>query len=193
MPVPPSSSGRFPHTRLRRTRRYDWSRRLVREHQLTVNDLILPLFVMDGTNGEESIPSMPGVSRLTIDRLVLVVRQAADIGIPAVAVFPVTPADRKSENGDEATNPDNLICRALRDPRRGHRCGNHRRCRAGSIYNSRPGWSRPRRRCPQRRIAGHSRSPGRCAGRCRQHRDRSLGHDGRTGGSHPGGARCSRP
>ena len=114
MPDSSHPSGRFPNTRLRRTRRYEWSRRLVREHQLAVNDLILPTFVMDGENSSEPVPSMPGVSRLTVDRLVEQVRAAADLGIPAVAIFPVTPADRKSEDGDEATNPDNLICRALR-------------------------------------------------------------------------------
>jgi len=99
---------------MRRTRRSDWSRRLVREHQLTANDLILPLFVMEGSSGEEPISSMPGVSRLTLDRLVERVREAAGLGIPAVTVFPVTPADRKTQDGDEALNPDNLICRALR-------------------------------------------------------------------------------
>ena len=110
----PFSAGRFPETRLRRTRRYEWSRRLVREHRLSTDDLILPLFVMEGTNGSEPIPSMPGVCRLTIDRLVGRVREAADLGIPAVALFPVTPPDRKTEDGREAVNPDNLMCRSLR-------------------------------------------------------------------------------
>ena len=109
----PEFDGRFPQIRLRRTRRYDWSRRLVRENRLTVDDLILPTFVIDGDNTTEPVPSMPGVNRLTVDRLVQQVREAADLGIPAVALFPVTPADRKSEDGDEATNPDNLICRGL--------------------------------------------------------------------------------
>ncbi len=111
--VPPFD-GRFPQIRMRRNRRYDWSRRLVQEHQLTVDDLILPTFVIDGEDRVEAIPSMPGVNRLTIDQLVKQVQEAADLGIPAIAIFPVTPADRKSEDGDEAVNPDNLMCRSLR-------------------------------------------------------------------------------
>lgn len=114
MPDVPDHVGRFPQVRLRRTRRYDWSRRLVREHHLTVDDLILPTFVIEGENTAEPVPSMPGVSRLTIDRLVQQVAEAAELGIPAVAVFPVTPADRKTEDGEEAANPDNLMCRSLR-------------------------------------------------------------------------------
>ena len=113
MPHVPEFDGRFPQIRLRRTRRYDWSRRLVRENHLTVDDLILPTFVIEGKNTTEPVASMPGVNRLTVDRLVQQVREAADLGIPAVALFPVTPAERKSEDGDEATNPDNLICRGL--------------------------------------------------------------------------------
>lgn len=99
---------------MRRNRRTDWSRRLVREHQLSVSDLILPVFVKDGDNVVEPIDSMPGVNRYSLDTLVDFVGQAAELGIPAVAVFPVTPADRKTEDGDEALNPDNLINRAGR-------------------------------------------------------------------------------
>lgn len=110
----PKHVGRFPQVRLRRPRRYDWSRRLVRENCLTANDLILPTFVIEGNDTVEPVPSMPGVNRLTIDRLVDQVRQASDLGIPAVAIFPVTPKERKTEDGEEATNPDNLICRSLR-------------------------------------------------------------------------------
>jgi porphobilinogen synthase len=114
MPDVPPFDGRFPQIRLRRNRRSDWSRRLVQENRLTVDDLILPIFVIDGQDRSEPIPSMPGVSRLTIDRLLKQVQEAYDLGIPAIAVFPVTPADRKSEDGDEALNPDNLMCRSLR-------------------------------------------------------------------------------
>jgi porphobilinogen synthase len=114
MPDVPKFVGRFPQLRLRRNRRTDWSRRLVRESQLTVDDLILPVFVIDGENTVQPVSSMPGINRLTIDRLVDLVREAHDIGIPAVAIFPVTPADRKTDDGQEATNPDNLICRSLR-------------------------------------------------------------------------------
>jgi len=104
----------FPAVRPRRNRRTDWSRRLVREHQLSVNDLILPVFVREGDNVVEPIISMPGVNRYSLDTLVDVVGRAADLGIPAIAVFPVTPADCKTEDGEEALNPDNLINRAGR-------------------------------------------------------------------------------
>jgi len=114
MPDVPAFDGRFPQIRLRRNRRYDWSRRLSQENRLTVDDLILPTFVIDGEDREEQIPSMPGVNRLTIDRLIKQVQEAADLGIPAIAIFPVTPSDRKTEDGDEAINPDNLMCRSLR-------------------------------------------------------------------------------
>jgi porphobilinogen synthase len=106
--------GQFPQVRMRRLRRFDWSRRLVREHHLTVNDLIWPVFVQEGTGLATPVPSMPGVERLSIDRLVDAVGQAADLGIPAVAVFPVTDPAKKSPDGDEALNPDNLVCRAVR-------------------------------------------------------------------------------
>ena len=99
---------------MRRNRRTDWSRRLVRENSLSPDDLILPVFVKEGQNEAEPVKSMPGVERLSIDRFVDLVRSAASAGIPAIAVFPVTPAEAKSENGDEALNANNLMCRALR-------------------------------------------------------------------------------
>jgi len=104
----------FPRTRLRRNRRDSWSRRLVAEHRLDVADLIWPVFVMDGEGGREPVPSMPGVERLAIDQLLLALAEAQSLGIPAVALFPVTPPERKSADGGEATNPDNLLCRAVR-------------------------------------------------------------------------------
>lgn len=106
--------GQFPSTRLRRVRRWDWSRRLVRENQLTVDDLIWPVFVQEGTNQRTPIASMPGVERLSIDLLVDAVAEAADLRIPAVAVFPATDPTKKTPDGDEALNPDNLVCRAVR-------------------------------------------------------------------------------
>lgn len=109
-----NAAGRFPNIRMRRNRRTDWSRRLVRENQITTDDLILPLFVREGTGEVEPVASMPGVSRYSVDRLVDVVREAAGAGIPAIAIFPVTPVSAKSEDGDEAVNPDNLICRSMR-------------------------------------------------------------------------------
>ncbi|GAB5443536.1 MAG: porphobilinogen synthase [Fuerstiella sp.] len=108
------STGSFPAVRLRRNRRTDWSRRLVRENQLTVDDLILPVFVREGDDQQEAIDSMPGVFRYSIDRFVQVARDAAELGIPAIAIFPVTPAEAKSDDGREALNGDNLICRAMR-------------------------------------------------------------------------------
>lgn len=110
MPTP----GHFPSVRLRRNRRTDWSRRLVRENSLSAADLILPIFVKEGDNVCEPIESMPGVNRYSIDRFVEFVAQAAAAGIPAIAIFPVTPPEAKSEDGDEALNSDNLICRAMR-------------------------------------------------------------------------------
>lgn len=106
--------GSFPSTRLRRMRRDAWSRRLVRESTLTVSDLIWPLFVQEGRDLETPVPSMPGVARLSIDRLVAAAKKAEDAGIPAIAIFPVIDPDKKTPDGEEATNPDNLVCRAVR-------------------------------------------------------------------------------
>lgn len=103
----------FPKTRMRRNRQTDWSRRLVRESSISVNDLIWPTFVVDGPSRREPVPSMPGVDRLTIDHLLEEARRCADLGIPAIAVFPVLDASFKTQDGDEAWNPDNLICRAV--------------------------------------------------------------------------------
>jgi porphobilinogen synthase len=104
----------FPVTRLRRNRRDPWSRRLVAEHRLDTADLIWPVFVLEGRERREPVTSMPGVERLSIDLLLTAVREAAALGIPAVALFPVTPEALKSADGAEAINPDNLICRAVR-------------------------------------------------------------------------------
>ena len=109
--LPPTS---FPHTRLRRPRQSDWSRRLVAENVLTVNDLIWPLFVIEGRNARQDITSMPGVQRLSIDLLVEAARDAVDLGIPAIAIFPSVDAALKTPDGREALNPDNLVCRAVR-------------------------------------------------------------------------------
>lgn len=106
--------GAFPRTRMRRNRRDDWSRRLVRENHLTANDLIWPCFVQEGEGQRSAIASMPGVERLTIDLLVEETQRAAAAGVPAVAVFPVTDPEDKTPDGEEAFNPDNLVCRAVR-------------------------------------------------------------------------------
>ncbi|MFQ5783437.1 MAG: porphobilinogen synthase [Alphaproteobacteria bacterium] len=104
--------GAYPRTRMRRNRQDDWSRRLVAENRLAPDDLIWPVFVHDG-DGRIEVPSMPGQARLSIDLLVEAAGEAKALGIPAVAVFPVTPPERKSTDGDEACNPDNIVCRAI--------------------------------------------------------------------------------
>ena len=106
--------GQFPQTRLRRPRRYDWSRRLVRENQVTVDDLIWPVFVHEGVRNRVAISSMPGVERLSIDLLVEEAVRAEKLGIPAIAIFPATDPSLKNESATEAINPDNLVCRAVR-------------------------------------------------------------------------------
>jgi porphobilinogen synthase len=102
----------FPDLRLRRTRRTAWSRAMVREHRLTPSNLIWPLFVCQGEGTEEPIASLPGVSRWSVDRLVDRAKDAVAAGIPCLALFPYTQPERRSEDGAEALNPDNLMCRA---------------------------------------------------------------------------------
>jgi porphobilinogen synthase len=104
----------FPKTRLRRNRRDAWSRRLVAEARLEAADLIWPVFLLDGRNRREPVASMPGVERLSVDRLLPLLEEATDLGIPAIALFPVTPPELKSADGAAALDPDNLMCRAVR-------------------------------------------------------------------------------
>jgi len=104
----------FPSIRLRRNRRTAWSRRLVSENQVTVNDLIWPVFIVEGTNQWIPVDSMPGVVRYSIDVFLGEVQKAAELGIPAIAIFPVTPQEQKTPEGEESRNPENLICRAMR-------------------------------------------------------------------------------
>ena len=104
----------FPETRLRRMRADDFSRRLMRENQLSVNDLIYPMFILDGKNKREPIISMPGVERLSIDLAVKECKLLSSLGVPAVAIFPVTPASHKSEMAEEAYNPDGIAQRAVK-------------------------------------------------------------------------------
>lgn len=104
----------FPETRLRRMRRDDFSRRLMRETHLTVDSLIYPMFVLEGHQEREAIASMPGIERLSIDLLVAEVKHLHTLGIPAVALFPVTPVEAKSELAEEAFNPNGLAQRAIR-------------------------------------------------------------------------------
>jgi porphobilinogen synthase len=100
--------------RMRRNRRSDWARRMVRESVLTTDDLIWPLFVMDGTNARIPVPSMPGVERLSVDEVARETARAAKLKIPCIALFPYTDPKLRDETGSEALNPDNLVCRAIR-------------------------------------------------------------------------------
>jgi porphobilinogen synthase len=119
MPVDPESSeARSPSldlpTRMRRNRRSDWARRMVREHQVTIDDLIWPLFIMDGENTRTPVPSLPGVERLSIDQAVREAERAAKLTIPCLALFPYTDPKLRDETGSEALNADNLVCRTIR-------------------------------------------------------------------------------
>ncbi len=107
-------TGRYPHARLRRMRRDDFSRRLMRENTLTANDLIYPVFVIEGENQREAITSMPGVERLSIDLLIKEAQIIAQLGVPAMAIFPVVGVDNKSDLAEEAYNPEGLAQRAVR-------------------------------------------------------------------------------
>ncbi len=104
----------FPQTRMRRNRRHPWSRRLVAEHTLTVDNFIWPLFVRDGNGVVEPVDSMPGANRYSVDRVADAVAEASDLGIPAVALFPFTDAQLKDSEGSEGVNSENLVCQAVR-------------------------------------------------------------------------------
>jgi len=109
-----SPQPQYPRTRMRRNRKADWSRRLVAENALSTDDLIWPVFVIEGQDKSDPVASMPGVERLTINQLVDAAAAAHDLGIPAIAIFPVVDPDGRSDDGTEATNPENLVCRAVR-------------------------------------------------------------------------------
>ncbi|HEX4026748.1 MAG TPA: porphobilinogen synthase [Rhizomicrobium sp.] len=104
----------YPNTRMRRLRRFEWTRRLVAENTLSPADFIWPVFVIEGENKREPVASMPGVERLSVDLVVRAAKEAAGLGIPVIALFPQTPASLKTEDGREALNRDNLVCRAVR-------------------------------------------------------------------------------
>jgi len=106
--------GQYPRVRMRRNRRDDWNRRLVAENVLTAADLIWPIFVHEGNNQRDGVPSMPGVARLSPDLAVAAARDAATLGIPVIAVFPALDPDLKTPRGDEAVKPGNLVCRTVR-------------------------------------------------------------------------------
>jgi porphobilinogen synthase len=106
-------TGNYPNLRLRRSRRQDWSRRLIQENSLSSSDFILPIFLIDGKNTRQSIKTMPGVYRYTIDKLGIIVDKAIKNKIPMVALFPYTKKSLKSEIGTEALNEENLVCKAI--------------------------------------------------------------------------------
>ncbi|MDC0460656.1 porphobilinogen synthase [Candidatus Pelagibacter sp.] len=106
-------TGKYPSLRLRRNRKYDWTRRLVQENSLSSSDFILPIFLIDGKNKKEKIPSMPDVYRYTIDRISQIVDKAIKNKVPMVALFPKTKQIKKNELGTEALNEDNLVCKAI--------------------------------------------------------------------------------
>jgi len=110
-----AKTGQFPATRMRRMRRCDFSRRLMRENTLTSNDLIYPMFVIEGENKREAITSMPGVERVSIDQLLIEAKACFDLGIPAIALFPVISQDKKSDDATEAYNPNGLAQTAVRE------------------------------------------------------------------------------
>ena len=107
-------TGKFPSLRLRRSRMYDWSRRLVEENNLISSDFILPIFLIEGSNKKQPIKSMPGVYRYTIDKLGVIIDRAIKNKLPTVALFPYTEKKKKNYLGTEALNEDNLVCRAIR-------------------------------------------------------------------------------
>ena len=114
MSKPTQILGGFPSVRMRRMRRDDFSRRLMREHRLTPDDLIYPVFVLDGNKRREPVASMPGVERVSIDQLLPVAEECAKLGVPVMALFPVIDASLKSHDGREAVNSDGLVPRAAR-------------------------------------------------------------------------------
>lgn len=115
-----NNTSNFPWLRMRRMRRDDFSRRLMRENQLSANDFIYPVFVLEGENQCEAVPSMPGVNRLSIDLLLKEAKECVELGIPVMALFPVVGAEKKSEDATEAFNPDGLAQRAVRALKAAH-------------------------------------------------------------------------
>jgi porphobilinogen synthase len=112
------AGGHFPAVRMRRNRKADWARRLVAEHILTAADLIWPIFLVEGEGKRVPVPSMPGVDRLSVDLVAAAAEQATALGIPAIALFPYTDLKLRTDDGREAYNPDNLVCRATRAVRK---------------------------------------------------------------------------
>ena len=107
-------TGKYPSLRLRRSRKFDWSRRLTQENNLSCNDLVYPIFIIEGKNRKQSIKSMPGIYKYSVDQLGMIINNVIKHKIPMVALFPSTPNNKKDKFGTEALNEDNLVCRAIR-------------------------------------------------------------------------------
>ena len=107
-------AGKFPSTRLRRVRKKGWIRRLISENNLSVDDLILPIFVRDGSNRIDPIKSMPGINRYSLDKLNIIMKKAQKYNIPMIALFPYIAKNKKDNYGKEALNKDNLICKSIK-------------------------------------------------------------------------------
>ena len=107
-------TGKYPSLRLRRSRKYDWSRKLVQENNLSSSDLIYPIFLIEGKNKRQPIKSMPGIYRYTIDKLGVIISKVIRHRIPMVALFPLTPNNKKDKYGNESLNENNLVCKAIR-------------------------------------------------------------------------------
>ena len=153
-PAEALAAGAFPAVRMRRNRKAGWSRRLVAENVLTPADLIWPMFVTEGRGKRVPVASMPGVERLSVDLVVEAAEEAVALGIPAIALFPYTDAKLRDEDGSEAFNPDNLVCRATRAVRKaGPRHRRAARRGARSLHQPRPRRPDARRRDRQRRDA----------------------------------------
>ena len=116
-------TGNYPNLRLRRNRKTDWSRRLTQENNLSVNDLILPIFVVEGKKKKQVIKNMPGVYRYSIDNIPLILDKAVNYKIPMVAIFPYTNQKLKNNFGSEALNENNLVCRAIRYIKKRYKIG----------------------------------------------------------------------
>ena len=106
-------TGKYPALRLRRNRKYSWSRKLIQENTLSPSDFILPIFLIEGKNKKQPIKSMPGVYRYTLDKVLYVIDKAVKKKLPMVALFPYTKIKKKNLLGTEALNEDNLVCRAI--------------------------------------------------------------------------------
>ena len=180
--------------RPRRNRKAEWSRRLVAENVLTVDDLIWPLFVCEGEKRREPVASMPGVERYSVDEIVRIAERAMKLKIPALALFPNTDPKLRDERGSEALNPDNLVCRALSAIKREFPELGLAADVALDPYTSHGhDGLLGRRKDSERRDRGRAGGAGARAGRCRLRRDRALRHDGRPRRRHPQGPRCRRP